>query len=224
MSRRKRWTAAGSQIIEAGPVCAEGIRGDLDNLTLSTAPVRRTIVIRWLSIVILMALCAVANGEEFTVLPGERIGKLKLGARQAGARRIMGKPKRTLPTHGGRTLDSWPQPSGKELEAVYQGGKIVQLKSSSASFHFGKESMPLNKALPRLKSTIYLYNRESGRGVEYRDDVKRGVAFVFRVPSSNESGKNQPLAIIVHKRNQPAIPTDVKEPSNIGSVERKKHR
>src|SRR5262249_15346473 len=109
-----------------------------------------------------------------------------------------------------------------ELEAVYENGRAVQLRSSSESFHLSKGSKSLQRALPRLKSTVYLYDRESGRGVDYRDDVKGGIAFVFRVPPIKGSETDQPLAIIVHRRGQPAIPTDVKDPSHTGSADRRK--
>src|ERR1043165_5993000 len=101
------------------------------------------IVTRWLPIFSLALACAAARGQDLDIVPGDHIGKVKLGARQTEVRRILGKPSRSMPSHGGRSLESWVLASGQGFEAVYEGGRVVQLKTSSGSFHFGKKSMPL---------------------------------------------------------------------------------
>src|SRR5437773_2617408 len=101
-----------------------------------------------LTLLFFAVFASVAQAQDLTILPGDRIGTMKLGATRSQIRIALGKPSRIFSTHGGRSADSWLQKTGRELEAVYQGGIVVQLRTGSDQFQFGKKSANLDKALP----------------------------------------------------------------------------
>jgi hypothetical protein len=149
--------------------------------------------------------------DTFTIRPGVGINHIRLGMTAPKLRQLLGEPTRDFRTHGGRKVESWLIASGDEWEAVYQSDKVVQLKATADDFRVvGKSLSP-----SRRKSAIYLYDSDSGRGVQYLDYVSGGVAYLYPLV---QNGERRATAIVVHRKGHPAIVTDVKDLTNRGSV------
>jgi hypothetical protein len=164
-----------------------------------------------------------AAAQKGTITPGGSIGRTRLGESRAALRQRFGKPSRSSATHLGCTLDQWDDSrDGSQFEAVYQSGRVVQLKTSADRFATGKglstasNYARIRRVYPRLKITNYQRDTETGKGFDYCDDVRGGIAFVFATPTTLDRNREKPWLILVHRRGHAAIPTEVPDPSNIG--------
>ncbi|MGV3722085.1 MAG: hypothetical protein ACO1SX_14335 [Actinomycetota bacterium] len=133
-----------------------------------------------------------------------------------------GKPARSFTTHQRCTVDVWNSP--EKLELVSQGDRVVQISVASnrlktaSGLSTGSPRKRINGVHPHLKVTHYLYDTETGKGLDYHDDLTRGIAFVFTNTASEDPETDKPTAIIVHRAGRAAIPTDIQDPSNTGTV------
>jgi hypothetical protein len=163
---------------------------------------------------------APARGAQNLVTPGLAAGPLRLGATRASIRQVLGKPAKTFKTHGGCTADWWETPNGQVTEVVYRSDRALQIAVASKRFATQRgvsTNLPyrrLRRAYPRGKRTTYLFdtNPESGKGLEYYDDVRRGIAFVFYAPTNHDPASTgidseKPWLLVVHERGRPAVPT-----------------
>lgn len=173
------------------------------------------------TLILCVALAPGLSGaaERTPLTPGTGAGGTRLGGAQADVRKQLGKPARSFPTHGGCSADTW-RTDGEEVEVVYRSGRAVQIKVTSERFRTrnglstASPFAQIRRLHPHLKRTMYLYDMETGKGLDYYDDVRQGIAFVFPGPTATERDNDHPSALIVHRVGQPAIPTEIKDPSN----------
>ena len=168
-----------------------------------------------------LIICAPLSAQDYTIEPARGIGKIKLGSPRQAVHQVLGKPTRTFRTHNRLMADSWSNnKTGNELEVVFQADKAIQIKVSSSSFST-PEGASTSKSLaqiqglyPSLKKTTYFFDEENGRGLDYFDDIKRGIAFVFFSPTSEPPESQKPWVIVVHTSGKQAIPVEIKDPKN----------
>lgn len=165
------------------------------------------------------------------IVPAVRIGSILIGDSQKDVHRKLGKPVRSFTTHGSRAADLWQFGSvAEEIEVVYRNRRVVQIKTSIETFKTAQGVSTasvlstIKRLHPRLESTIYLLDNESGNGLEYHDDVRGGITFVVPVPWKESAKPEKPWLILVHPAGQRAIPTDIKDPTNRATVEKSEPR
>ena len=160
------------------------------------------------------------------IIAGSRIGEVRLGDSQSSVRKRFEKvelstPFRSYQTHGGCTADSWTRQSdGSTLEVVYKGRKVVQVEHNADGYKTQKgvsvnsTLAAVKKAYPHLKSTTYFFDEEDGKGQTFYDEIQQGIAYVVPSPWLESDKPEKPVTIIVHRPGKPAIPIDIKDPSN----------
>jgi hypothetical protein len=170
---------------------------------------------------LILLICAPLFAQDYVIEPGRRVGKIEIGAPREAVRRTLGKPARTFPTHRKLVADSWSNSNtGNQLEVVYEAGKVIQVKVSSASFSTpegistSKSLAEIKRAYPRLKKTTYFYDNESGRGLDYYDDLRQGITFVFGSPNTDPPEEIKAYVIIVHRAGSRPVPVEIRDPSN----------
>jgi hypothetical protein len=166
-------------------------------------------------LLLLFALSAAA--QDFKIEPGRRIGKIELGASRQTVHQTLGKPSATYRAPGRLTGEVWMATTGNDVRIVYRGGRVVQIKVTSASF-VTPEGLTTNSSLvdvqkhhKNLVKTSRFVHGSGGGLINYYDDVRRGIAFEFTAVDS-ETPNFKPYAIVVHRAGQRVMPeTDEEE-------------
>jgi hypothetical protein len=175
---------------------------------------------------LLLAALAVSpvGAENTRITPGQSIGEIRLGDSRAAVRRKLGKPSKTFTSHGRRAVDHWERQSAlDEVEVVYEGDKACQIEVSADRYKTVSGLSPagtlasVKSVYPKLRSTFYLYNTEDGKGLEYYDDIRRGIAFVFTSPDTKTPQEKGIRTVLVHRPGRRAIPTLIKDLTNVAT-------
>ncbi len=107
--------------------------------------------------------------------------------------------------------------TGRDVEVIYQGGRVIQIETDSATFkaHNGiSVGNHLSRAAaqcPPLQQSNYSYgppNPDTGIGCKrfYGDSVKRGIAFVLETSPHADFSPDDAVAVIaVHPPGRPVI-------------------
>lgn len=164
----------------------------------------------------------------FAAKPGRSLGDIELGQSRKSVKEQLGPAHKTFSTHGKRTAEVWRDTAdGTEMEVVYQQDRVVQVKASAKEFRDptgigpGASLTRIQRAYPGIRRTNYLFDNESGKGLDYYDDVRRGIAFVFPGPDAKPARRRKAWSVIIHHPRSKAIPTEVKSLSNTGTINRR---
>lgn len=186
---------------------------------LSSAPASS----RFGTLLVLALLAGAVPGAagDAVVKPGESIGSLKLGSPRTSFLKMNGKPTITGKAPGGGTADVWRStPQELAVEVVYRSNRAIQIAVSSPEF-VTRNGLSTASTFQRIRSrlsnarhTTYFFDKESGKGLSYVDDVKGGLAFVFFAPTSHEPGtdgmdEQHPWLLMIHRPGEPGVPTRV---------------
>jgi hypothetical protein len=153
------------------------------------------------------------SASEYTILPGIGIGAIKLGMDRLQITETMGKRdgKYSLPSGIKVEYAEWKDPDKTSTIRVFfsPAGKAVQFafeadKPATAdgiSTHSSLEDV--TKQYPSVKRLQY--QAKTGQ-VDYYDDIKKGIAFEFKVSDPDEKTKKFLYAILVHRPGKHVIP------------------
>jgi hypothetical protein len=165
-----------------------------------------------------------APASDTLVVPGQRVGKVRLGDSRAVVLRLLGKPAKTARWKSGPTQDSWfgPKPSVDkdgmeafqriELNVIYSGGKVVQIEFNSPAFKtpqgisIGNTLQQFRRAYAGVKPYTFMYLDEGGGGYRghYYDARAKGIAFSFGAQDYYDA-RIKPELLRVHRAGYPVL-------------------
>jgi hypothetical protein len=156
------------------------------------------------------AACAV--DEDSLIVPGERVGVVKLGMRAAEVKRDMGNIDGTYELPSGVRLDfaQWKEPDKTyKIRLFYKGGKVVQV-SESAPIPATADGISCRSTLgevqAKYKGLVCLpFDGPEGR-VNYWADRRRGIAFAFAVEKEPAAVKKSEAADKSKENSAEALP------------------
>lgn len=162
---------------------------------------------------------ASAVEEDSLIVPGERVGVVKLGMKAPEVKRDMGNIDGTYKLSSGVRLDfaQWKEPDRTyKIRLFYKGGKVVQV-SESAPAPATADGISCRSTLGEVQAkyiglVCLPFDGPEGR-INYWADRSRGIAFAFAVEKAESCNKalavqdNQRLsAIVVFPANGSLIP------------------
>lgn len=157
----------------------------------------------------------------FRAKPGKSLGDIELGQSRKSVKEQLGPADKSFSTHGKRQAEVWRDTSdGTLMEVLYERGRVSQVKVSAKEYRDAKGIGPgaslekVQHAYPKLKRTTYMYDDETGKGMDVYDDVERGIAFVFNVPDAAPPKERKVWYVVVHAPKRKAIPTEIKSLAN----------
>lgn len=158
------------------------------------------------------------------VIPGERLGKIRLGMTQSQTRKILGRPTATLHLQNGVTDDVYRSKStGHKLEVLFSRGRVVQIEATSPTFRTKSglsTQTPLSvlrRALTNVRYVTYGYGGSMGAVKYYIDHVGIGLAFESGGHQDDWFEETPPQTIIVHRKGVRVIPDQGGEFSDVKS-------
>ena len=126
------------------------------------------------------------------VVPGKRIGKVKLGMSRSAVRKALGKPTTTLRLPSELKSDLWRtrytpayRSSPSTLEVIYRNDRVIQIEVTSAAFKTDQgvsTATPLHlvrKVHPNMSITKLVYSKGDQKRQHYYDDIWHGIAFEY---------------------------------------------
>lgn len=159
------------------------------------------------------------------IVPGERIGPVRLGMSRAAALKAVGSKPASSAASGGYREDSfrWAPAGGRPpadatLGVISRGGRVVQVWAShpacrtSAGLGTGSTFAAVRKAMPRLSVRDYAMIEEGGGGYVLLlfDDVRGGVAFTTGTQDDQGTYEALPTlkpgSVVVHPAGARALP------------------
>jgi hypothetical protein len=152
------------------------------------------------------------------ILPGERLGDVKLGATSAEVRELLGEPTESIPRGEGFKEDIWAYPMNgmdgeTELRVSYGSDRVIQVEATSPDYvtvdALSTRSRLWQVLLKRKNCQVAAYaiwsSPEDRYDAYYYDDISGGIAFVVGTNDYfNHSA--QITAIAVHNPGRRAIP------------------
>lgn len=167
---------------------------------------------------------AVASADNFLVVPGRSVGKIRLGDARSTVIKSMGQPSQSAKWRSGLTQDTWlgPKPANNEdglpvsertfLHVIYRNSRVAQTEFNSPRFATASgisthSSLAQFRAHHRnLRVRAYGYDDPGGGGYigYYYDDVVKGIAFTFGVQDEFDA-RITPHALRVHSPGTPVI-------------------
>ena len=164
----------------------------------------------------------------FVVKPGKGLGDIDLGQSRKSVKEQLGPPDKSFATHGKRVGEVWRDTSdGTVMEVLYEAGRVTQVKVSAKEYRDAKGIGPgvslerVLRAYPKLKRTTYLYDDQTGKGLDWYDDVERGIAFVFTAPDTNSPRQRKARYVVVHATRRRAVPTEIKSLGNTATTNKR---
>ncbi|RYX81280.1 hypothetical protein EON83_24850 [bacterium] len=190
---------------------------------------------RSIPIVPLVLLLAQVSHADNVVVPGERVGAVKLGATLAQVRALLGSPTKTTKWKSGETQDSFmgTKPPVDEygsekyprrnLVVIYRAGKVVQIEFNSPAFRTSK-GISLKSSLqdfrraygsPKAQALAMLDEGGGGYVAYYYDSVANGIAFSFGTQDYFDATIT-PVELRIHKRGAKVLPDPGGKPQKAG--------
>lgn len=144
---------------------------------------------------------ASAVADNYTIIRGRSIGKVRIGATRTAILRILGKPSKSVKWRSGPIQDSYRGPTppldryGQVsslptfLNVIYRNNKVVQIEVSSPKFKTNS-GISVRSSLAQFrakygKTRVRAYGYEDSNGGGnigyYYDAVNKGIAFEFGV-------------------------------------------
>lgn len=168
---------------------------------------------------------SVAASSATLVVPGESVGRVKLGMTRAQVRKQLGVPSRTVRWKSGETQDTWLGASKKSdgtkieeferrfLNVISRRDRAIQIEFNSPTFRT-RDGISINSTLaqfraryprPRAQSLLYADPEGGGYIGYYYDSVRRGLAFQFGAQDSFDS-RVKPDSLRVHAAGRRVLP------------------
>jgi hypothetical protein len=163
----------------------------------------------------------------FPVVPGQSVGRVRLGDTQMMVRQKMGKPAESRVRSDGLQQDtwlgpqpkSWPNESQRSFVVIYKNGKVAQIEYNSPHFVTARgistrSSLQRFRARHRrLQTRAYSYTEGGGGHVEYYyDHLRHGICFQLGTQDFFDA-RVTPETLRVHPRNMPVIITPNGQPA-----------
>ncbi len=170
---------------------------------------------------LVVALAQVAHADN-VVVPGERVGSVRLNATIAQVHKLLGNPSKSVKWKTGEVQDNFlgakpPVDAGgadkyprHNLTVIYRAGQVVQIEFNSAAFSTD-EGISIESSLSDFRDTYgplkpYAYGMDEGGYVAYYyDSAANGIAFSFGIQDYFDATIN-PETIRVHKRGTKVLP------------------
>jgi hypothetical protein len=151
--------------------------------------------------------------EESTIVPGVRIGAIKLGMKQSKVTAILGKNDGAYSQASGIkvTLHQWKDlDKTSTIKAFFDpGDRVVQL-ASTAPLSFTADGVSLTSSLADVKKKYKAVEcckyKANDQRIDYYDDVKQGIAFKFTWAADEGSASKRLSAILIHWPGNAVIP------------------
>jgi hypothetical protein len=161
--------------------------------------------------------------DDLLVVPGRRVGKIRLGATRDAVWKRIGKPTRTTRRSGGLVEDRWEYPKTRSTSdlpayiiALFRANKAVQIEFDSPKYATAngfsvRNSLAQFRAkYTNIKTKAYLYtyfeNGEplGGHRGYYYDAVRSGIAFEFGAQDVYDA-RIRPASLRIHPPGKPVI-------------------
>ena len=170
------------------------------------------------SVMLLLALPVFA--QDYSVVPGKRVGSVRLGDTRAATIKALGKPSETKRWRSGLIKDSWlgldKQPGAEDsqlfFKVVYRANLVVQIEFNNAKYKTAN-GISIDSTLaefrakhkrPRLSAFEYADGDGGGYAGYYYDDVAGGIAFSFGTQDYFDATVI-PGELRVHEAGQPVV-------------------
>lgn len=137
----------------------------------------------------LLLASALAAPGDHDVVPGERLGKIRIGMSAADVHAALGTPGGSYPRADGLVEEVWS--GGKndvqQVRVWLERGKAVQVSATSKAFKtkdgLSTGAEPAAIVALKLKRTGYSHNGSGGAYIYFYDDVARGIAWEISGPA-----------------------------------------
>ena len=164
-----------------------------------------------------------APSASYLVVPGQSLGKLRLGQTPAQVHKIMGKPSQTFKLKNGLLDDLYlskgtrkaeGQTIRDKVEILYRAGRAVQIEATSPSFKTAN-GLSTDSTLRTLKNSLdprkfYTYgfggDEPGGYLKYYVDSQKLGIAFESYGAQDVWAWQSGAATLIVHPKGKEVIP------------------
>ena len=164
-----------------------------------------------------------APSANYLVVPGQSLGKLRLGQTPAQVRKILGSPAKTFKLRNGLLDDVYVSKGTRKaegqtirdkVEILYRAGKAVQIEATSPSFKTAS-GLSTDSTLRTLQGFLhpfryYTYSfggDDSGGHVKYYlDSQKLGIAFESPASQDTWNWQSGSATLIVHGKGSAVIP------------------
>ena len=170
------------------------------------------------SIILLLSVCV--SAQDHTVVPGKRVGPVRLGDMRAATLESLGKPSETKRWRSGLVKDSWrgPEPPANSEESqiffnvIYRAGRVVQIEFNDPKYktadEISIESTLAQFRAKHIRPRVWAFTYDDGEGSGfvgyYYDDVREGIALSFGTQDYFDAGMI-PEALRVHAAGQSVI-------------------
>ena len=162
-----------------------------------------------------------APSANYLVVPGQSLGKLRLGQTPAQVHKILGKPSQTHKLSNGLIDDLYlskgtrtteRQTIRDKVEILYWAGKAVQIEATSPSFKTNSglstssTLRTMQKSFDPLKFYTYGFGGDLGYVKYYVDSQKLGIAFESYGSQDVWVWQSGSATMIVHPKGKEVIP------------------
>jgi hypothetical protein len=153
------------------------------------------------------------GAQDSTIVPGNRIGNIKLGMKQGKVTAILGKNDGAYSQASGIKviMYQWNDLDKTSTIKAYfdPGDRVVQL-ASTAPLSFTADGVSLTSSLADVKKKYKDLEcckyRAKDLRIDYYDDVKQGIAFKFTRAAEESSTSKRLTSILVHWPGNAVIP------------------
>ncbi|BCM93833.1 hypothetical protein IAD21_05724 [Abditibacteriota bacterium] len=178
----------------------------------------------FIPVVPLVLVLANAGRADNVVVPGERVGAVRLGATIAQVHQLLGQPTKSAKWKSGETQDSFlgtkppvdeygvEKSPRRNLTVIYRAGKVVQIEFNSPAFRTSK-GISVTSSLRDFRRTYgplkpYAYGMdldEGGYVAYYYDSAANGIASSFGTQDYFDA-TIKPEEVRIHKRGTKVLP------------------
>ena len=174
-------------------------------------------------VALVVALAATARADNL-VVPGERVGAVRLGATISQVHHLLGRPSKTSQWKSGETQDSFlgakpaldadkqEKSPRRNLTVIYRKNRVVQIEFNSPAFRTSRgisvasSLSDFRRAYGPAKAKAFGMDLDEGGYVAYYfDNSKRGIAFSFGTQDYFDA-TIKPEDIRIYKRGTKVLP------------------
>ncbi|QXD13829.1 hypothetical protein GQ464_010125 [Rhodocaloribacter litoris] len=149
--------------------------------------------------------CEAGDGAaDRLIVPGERLGPVRLQATRAEVRRLLGEPDGTwvVPNDSGVELDLWGPPGSPHLVVYYRDDRAVQIHATDPAYETadGFSTRSTIDAIRARFAPLQVFVNPYEENTAYYDATGQGIAFVVTYAEDVATGKllGTTAAVFVH--------------------------